>query len=316
MRYAAWWMLLPALPAAAAGEGANCYSQADPDLIALWAGAAPGALGDDACRDIPYLRIFRAAGDGAGRAPAMLLIPGGGYDRLSNVREQAPVARYFARQLHVTTFILYYRLARRDGAGYRYPVPMWDGQRAVKLLRARADQYGIDPARIGVFGFSAGGHLASMLANHADDDFGLPRRDAVDDASGRPDLLALGYPVISMDPAQYASPSSHKHLLQGYRGDELARLENYLSAQKTVTARTPPVFLFESLDDQRISAQNSVLFAAALTAAAVPAQVQLFRHGVHGAGLAEDVPEESAWPALFATWLTARQFLRQPGRNP
>lgn len=291
-----------------AASGRHCYDPADPTEIRLWNGPAPGATGDDPCRDIPFLKMYAPEGDSPAARPAILIIPGGGYDRLSDTREQAPVAEYFARTYHVKAFVLYYRLVQRDGT-YRYPVPMWDGYRALNLIRHEAGRYGVDPKRIGLFGFSAGGHLASTLALHPGADFGLPRRDAVDEANARPYFLGLGYPVISMLPSAYASPNSLRHLLYGYEGRELARLEHDLSGQEQVSSATPPVFLFESLDDERISAQNSVLFGAALHAAGVPAEIHLFAHGVHGAGLAQDVPEENAWPGLFGDWLERNHFL-------
>jgi acetyl esterase/lipase len=228
---------------------------------------------------------------------------------LSDRKEQAPVAEYFSQRLKLTTFILYYRLVQPDGT-YRYPVPMWDGQRALKLIRYVGSKYGINPERVGVFGFSAGGHLATMLAVHSGTDFGLPQHDAVDLQNGRPDFLGLGYPVISMDPAQFAARSSRRHLLYGYRGQELEHLQNYLSGQENVHSGMPPVFLFESMDDRRVSPQNSVLFAQALQAAKVPAQIHLFTRGVHGAGLAGGIPEEQTWPELFRQWLIGLGFLQ------
>jgi len=236
-------------------------------------------------------------------------MPGGGYDRLTDLKEQAPVGEYFSQTLHVTTFVLFYRLVQPDG-NYRYPVPMWDGQRALKLVRYRAAQYGVDPNRVGIFGFSAGGHLASTITLHSGTDFDLPEHDAVDAMKARPNFVGLGYPVISMLPDQYASPNSRSHLLYGYEGRNLDRLEHYLSGQLNVTAHTPPVFLFESMDDQKISPQNSVLFSDALRAAGVPSDVHLFAHGVHGAGLATGIPDEEAWPNMFHDWLDKLGYLR------
>jgi acetyl esterase/lipase len=285
----------------------DCYDPADRNQIRLWKGRAPGASAEDPCRDIPFLRIYPASNRNHGSRSAVLLIPGGGYNRLSDRNEQAPVAEYFSQKLKLTTFLLYYRLVQRDGT-YRYPVPMWDGQRALKLIRYIAHEYGVDPNRVGVFGFSAGGHLASTLALHSATDFGVPQHDAVDSMDARPNFLGLGYPVISMDPAQFAPPSSLSHLLYGYHGRELKHLEKYLSGQKNVTPETPPVFLFESMDDQRINPQNSVLFAQALRVANIPADIHLFAHGKHGAGLASNIPEEQAWPELFHQWLIRLGF--------
>jgi len=290
----------------------NCYNPSDPDELRLWEGRAPGSSGDDPCRDIPFLHIYPAPEASQALRPAVLLIPGGGYDRLTDRKEQAPVAGYFSQKLGLTTFVLYYRLVQTDGT-YRYPVPMWDGQRALKLIRYRAKDYGIDSNRLGVFGFSGGGHLASTLALHSATDFHLLVHDAVDSMNGRPDFLGLGYPLISMIPSQFASPSSLSHLLNGYRGDELNGLENYLSGQHNITRNTPPVFLFESTDDKRISPQNSVIFAQALRVAHIPADVHLFAHGVHGAGLATNIPEEQIWPGLFQQWLVRQGFLASQG---
>jgi acetyl esterase/lipase len=112
----------------------NVYDSSDHDQIRLWDGRAPGASGDDPRRDIPFLRVYRAAAQGQAPGSAVLVIPGGGYDHLSDRKEQAPVTKYFSQRLKLTTFILYYRLVQPDGT-YRYPVPMWDGQRALKLIR-------------------------------------------------------------------------------------------------------------------------------------------------------------------------------------
>jgi len=286
-------------------ESANCFNPSDPDELRLWPGTAPGAQSDDPCRDIPYLKVYRAApANPSGQA--IIVIPGGGYDRLTDTKEQEPVAQYFAQQLGVTTFVLYYRLVQPDGT-YRYPVPMWDAQRAIRLVRSRATAYGIAPSRIGLFGFSAGGHLATTITLHAGFNFNLPAHDAIDRLSAQPNLLGLGYPVISMDPSQFAAKSSHDHLLFGYTGSELDHLQTFLSGQSNITPNTPPVFLFESFDDQRISPQNSVQFVEAIKQAGLPIDAHLFQHGVHGAGLATGIPEESAWPTFFATWLRHRE---------
>lgn len=289
-------------------EPSPCYDANDPRDLRLWDGNAPGAVGADPCRDIPFLRIYRPKGAAPATDTGMIVMPGGGYDRLTDTKEQSPVGRYFADQVGITTFVLYYRLVQPNGT-YRYPVPMWDGQRAIRLVRSRAAQFGMDPRRIGVFGFSAGGHLASTTAIHFANNFDLPSVDAVDRTDARPSFLGLGYPVISMDPNQYASPSSLGHLLDGYAGAQRDQLETYLSGQKEVKASTPPTFLFESLDDKRISPENSTLFAQALQAARVRNDVHMFQHGLHGAGLAVDQPEESVWPSLFLHWLEEQGFL-------
>jgi acetyl esterase/lipase len=292
----------------AAVPSSNCYDPSDPTKLRLWEGGAPGAVGSNPCRDIPYMQAFSPSGGKQLLSPAILIMPGGGYDRLTDTKEQAPVAEYFARTFHVTAFVLYYRLVEQDGT-YRYPVPMWDGQRAVKLIRSRASQFAIDPERLALFGFSAGGHLASTLTLHSATDFGLPRHDEVDRQNGRPNLLGLGYPVISMDPAAVPPSGSYQNLLRGFTGPELKHFQNYLSGEKNVTDRTPPVFLFESKDDAVISPENSVLFVGALKAHGIPVDAHIFAHGKHGSGLATDEPEESAWPTMFRQWLIEQSFL-------
>ena len=286
----------------------NCYDPHNANDIRLWDGIAPGAVGDDPCRDIPFLKIFPGRTSGSSGHSAIIVIPGGGYDRLSDRKEQEPVADYFSRELGVTTFVLYYRLVQSDGT-YRYPIPMWDAQRALKLVRYRSSQFGIDPSKIGLFGFSAGGHLAATVALHAASNFDLPTRDGIDSVDAHPNFMGLGYPVISMLPDQHASPNSLKHLLYGYEDRERERLEQYLSAQLHVPPKLSPVFLFESMDDKQISAENSVMFARALREAGVSAEVHLFPHGVHGAGLATGIPDEEAWPAMFRSWMAEHGFV-------
>lgn len=279
-----------------------CYDPGDPNDILLWRMGAPGAMGSDPCRDVPYLQVFRSAEASHEPRPAVLIIPGGGYDRLTDAREQVPVAEYFVSQLHVTAFILRYRLVQGDGT-YRYPIPFWDGQRALRLLRAQSAALGINPNHVAVFGFSAGGHLASTLALHPSETFGAVLTDAIDRSSARVDLLGLGYPVISMNPAAVPPSGSYRNLLGGLDGRQLRFLQHFLSGEENVTPKAPPTFLFESLDDRKISPLNSQLFAEALQRAGVPNEVHIFRHGEHGAGLAEGVPEEDAWPSMFQTWI-------------
>lgn len=279
-----------------------CYNASDMTEIRLWDSVAPGAVGNDPCRDIPYLQAFHAAHASRTISPAILIIPGGGYDRLTDTREQAPVAKYFSSQLDIKAFVLRYRLVQTDGT-YRYPTPLWDGQRAIRLLRAHASELGIDPSRIAVFGFSAGGHLASTLAIHPDKRFGAIRSDPVDEVPAEVNLLGLGYPVISMNPAVVPPSGSYRNLLFGLQGRELEHLQHFLSGEENVTSNMPPTFLFESLDDKKISPQNSQLFVAALQNAGVPHEAHIFSHGEHGSGLSIGIEEEEAWPSMFDAWI-------------
>ena len=289
-----------------------CYDAKDPHDVRLWEGKAPGAVGTDPCRDIPFLRVFRPGGATGATDLGIIAIPGGGYNELIDAAEQTPVAQYFANQFGITTFVLYYRLVQSDGT-YRFPVPMWDGQRAVRYVRFNAAQYGIDPHRLGVFGFSAGGHLAATLGVYSKTNFNLPAPDgAVDQTDARPDFLGLGYPVISMDPDQYASLASLRSLLRGYKGGEREWLEDLLSLQKHVNDSTPPTFLFECFDDQVVSVQNSSLFYEALVTAKIPSEDHIFQLGHHGVGLATNEPYEYVWPELFRGWLSEIGLLPKP----
>jgi acetyl esterase/lipase len=286
----------------------RCYDANDPRDIRLWPDNAPGAVGKNPCTDIPFLRVYAPESSWAMSNLAIVVMPGGGYNELIDTKEQGPVAEYFANKLGITSFVLYYRLVQANGT-YRYPVPMWDAQRAIRYVRANAAQYGIAQDRVGVFGFSAGGHLASTVAIHFASSFDLPDPDSLDATDARPDFVGLGYPVISMDPNQYASLNSLHHLLFGYTGADLNQLEHYLSGQDQVNQTTPPTFLFESQDDAQISSQNSTLFAEALNSAGVLSEVHIFATGLHGDGLARGQIAEHVWPHLFRNWLVERGLL-------
>lgn len=194
-----------------------------------------------------------------------------------------------------------------DGT-YRYPVPMWDAQRAVRYVRSNAAQFNINPNYIGVFGFSAGGHLAATIALHSDQNFGLTNQDSLDRTNAQVAFLGLGYPVISMSAKDFAASDARTYLLRGYTGDQLAQLRKFLSANRNVHSNSPPTFIFASYDDQRIDPENSLLFIKALREAGVPYESHMFQHGKHGAGLAEDNPEEGVWPKLFGQWLSRMRF--------
>jgi acetyl esterase/lipase len=304
-------LILGIVAANAQSSAATCYDANSGRDLRLWDDQAPGAVGTNPCTDIPFLRIFRPEG----RVPAtdigIVVIPGGGYNELIDEKEQTPVGQYFANKLGITTFVLYYRLVQTNGT-YRYPVPMWDGQRALRYVRYNAASFGINPDHIGVFGFSAGGHLASTIAIHFATNFDLPSQDNIDQTDARPDFLGLGYPVISMDPDQFASSSSLDHLLHGYTGTQRSQLEEYLSGQKQVSSTTPPTYIFESFDDKVVNSQNSSLFYEALVTAKVPSEAHIFQKGTHGAGLATTEPYEYVWPELFHNWLSERGFIPAP----
>jgi acetyl esterase/lipase len=262
----------------------------------LWQGAAPGALGT-ADTDIPTITVYRASRRASGTA--VVVLPGGGYGALAMDHEGRQVAAYF-NSMGVSALVLKYRL----GPKYRHPIEMGDALRAMRTARARAEEFGISATRIGIMGFSAGGHLASTVATHFDE--GKPDApDPIDRVSSRPDFMILGYPVISSDPA-ISHGGSFRNLL-GESPDP--KLLEDLSNDLRVTAQTPPTFLFHTNADTGVPPENSVRFYLALRKAKVPAEMHIFENGPHGVGLAMDDPALSLWPTLLTNWLRGRGLL-------
>jgi len=199
----------------------------------------------------------------------------------------------------IDAFILKYRLAPR----YHHPAMMEDAQRALRYVRSHASEFGIAPDRIGIWGFSAGGHLASTAATHFD--AGNPAAaDLVERASSRPDFAILAYPVITCSES-FKHEGSCKNLL-GDNPDP--RLADYLSNEKQVSAQAPPTFLFHTNDDDGVPAENSVAFYLALRRARVPAELHICEHGPHGVGLAPKDPVLSTWTQRLADWLRIGGF--------
>jgi len=285
------------VPHAAAQQAAPLPIQ-DGQLIPLWTGAPPGALGTDDA-DIPALTVFLPRTMAAG-TPAVIVCPGGGYVRLAANHEGRQVAS-FLNSLGLAAFVLRSRLGPR----YHHPVEIGDVQRAIRLVRARAGAWNIDPARIGVMGFSAGGHLAMTASTMAD--AGDARgADPVDRVSSRPDFAVLGYPVISM-----TEPWTHQGSKTALLGaDPDATLAARLSGERAVTKDTPPTFLFHTNADTTVPAENSVQYYLALRRAAVPAELHIFEKGAHGVGLANDDKALSEWSTLLANWLRGRGIVK------
>ena len=290
--------LLVAASCGAALAVAAPAASAEPSTELLWPAGAPGAKGesDD---DKPTLTLSLPAADKATGA-AVVVCPGGGYGHLAIGYEGHDVARWL-NENGVAGFVLKYR---HRGSGYGHPAPLDDAQRAIRTVRARAAEFGVDPARIGVLGFSAGGHLASSAGVHFD--AGDPdASDPVERVSSRPDFLILCYPVISFT-APYTHRGSRKNLL-GENPDPA--LVQRFSSELQVTADTPPSFLWHTSADQAVPPENSVSFYLALRKASVPAELHVFEQGRHGLGLAADAPGAAAWPARCIDWLRNRGLL-------
>lgn len=271
------------------------FAQTEPETVLLWDKGAPGALGD-ADTDRPSITIFRATGAGG---TSVIIAPGGGYRNLSMDKEGRQVASWF-NAMGVTAYVLKYRLGPR----YHHPIELGDAQRAIRLVRSRAAQLGIAADRIGMMGFSAGGHLTATAGTHFDDGT-RDASDPIDRVSSRPDFLILAYPVISFDPA-----IAHKGSEQSLLGDNPdPKLVQDLSDELQVTAKTPPTFLFHTNADTTVPAENSVRFYLALRQAKVSAEMHVFQNGPHGVGLDLGDPVLSQWPTLLANWLRGRGLL-------
>jgi len=270
-----------------------------PEEIPLWPEGAPGALGT-ADTDKPTLTIYRASRRGNGTA--VVVAPGGGYTNLAMDHEGRQVAS-FLNSMGVSAFVLKYRLGPR----YHHPIELGDAQRAIRIVRSRAQELSVLPDRVGIMGFSAGGHLASTAATHFDNGK-ADAADPIDRAGCRPDFLILGYPVISTDPA-IAHAGSVRNLL-GENPDP--KLLEDMSNDLRVTAQTPPTFIFQTNADTTVVAENSVRFYLALRKAKVPAEMHIFENGPHGVGLSLEDPALSLWPTLLTNWMRGRGLLTKP----
>jgi len=266
------------------------FAQQPPQAELLWPSGAPGALGSEPA-DQPSLTPF-VLPKGTGSGAAVIVCPGGSYINLSMDKEGYAVAK-FLNTLGISAFVLKYRLGPR----YHHPIELGDAQRAIRAVRSRAEQYGFQPDRIGIMGFSAGGHLASTAGTHFDAG-NAAASDPIDRVSSRPDFLVLCYPVISF--TQYFHAGSKKNLL-GDNPDPA--LVEKLSNELQVTKDTPPTFLFHTTTDATVPVENSVMFYSALRKAGVPAEMHIYERGPHGVGLAPNDPVLSTWPGRLADWL-------------
>jgi len=274
-------------------------ANAEIKTVRLWTGDAPGALGKED-RDIPTLAIYPAPPERAA-GTAVVVCPGGGYGGLAMDHEGKQIAEWL-NGLGISAFVLKYRLGPR----YRHPAPLMDAQRAIRTVRHRAQTYGVSENRIGIWGFSAGGHLASTAATRFDK--GDPNSaDAIDRVSSRPDFAILAYPVISFI-TEYTHKGSKRNLL-GEPADE--KLAASLSNDTQVTPETPPAFLFHTNEDTGVPPENSVLFYLALRKAGVPAEMHIYEKGKHGVGLAPADPILSSWAGRLSDWFQTRGLLKQ-----
>ena len=287
---------------------AHAQGPGAPATIPLWpegvpgaiAGAGPEGVEDGRVRNVHVPTLTAYPSPSASRTgTAVIVCPGGGYRRLAVEHEGKDVAAWL-NSLGVSAFVLKYRLQE-----YGHPAPLRDVLRAVRLLRSRASAWGIDPQRIGVLGFSAGGHLASSAGTLFDAPEGRTGAE-LDSVSARPDFLVLVYPVITL-----VDSSAHSGSRESLLGKSPAPgLAEALSTHLRVTSATPPAFLVHGGTDTAVPADNSVLFYSALRRAGVPAEMHLYQEGPHGIGLKPGFGPMSQWADRCAEWMKARGLLQ------
>jgi acetyl esterase/lipase len=317
-------VLLLSLALLRSAQAAPPTAGLEPDAteVALWPGVAPGSEALDLKESIterstdprvhdrfvagvmrPRLLVFRAMKpNGTG----VIITPGGGYVRTVLDKEGFETARWFAAR-GVSAFLLVYRLPG-EGHSERADVPLRDAQRAVRLVRGRALDFGVDIHRIGFLGFSAGGHVAASAATRFDAKVYAPV-DALDAGSARPDFSILLYPVISMD-ARIGHAGSRQALLGG---EPSATALATHSLENAVTAATPPTLLVLAGDDTVVLPENGIRYYSSLQRNGVPAELHIFGRGKHGFGIrgAQGLPIGN-WPELAWTWLVASGFVPAP----
>jgi len=277
------------------GQAANSH-----EVKLLWPDGAPGAKGSDD-GDKPSLTIYLPDKEKATGA-AVVIFPGGGYGHLAMDHEGHQIAQWL-NSIGVAGFIVKYR-HRNSGAGYGHPAPIQDAQRAIRMVRSRAKEWDVDPGRIGIIGFSAGGHLASTAGTHFNTRYSKPV-DEIDRCSARPDFMILMYPVISFT-EWYTHKGSMVNLLGKNPDKDL--IENF-SNEKQVTSETPPTFLVHANDDNGVPPENSIAFYLALRKAKVPAEMHIYEKGSHGFGLGTGKGACSSWPVRCEDWMKGRGIL-------
>lgn len=244
----------------------------------------------------PTIEIYLPAKSNA-NGQAMLILPGGGYGILAYDWEGTDIAK-FLNGKGVTGIVVKYRLPSSVSQIDKHNVPLIDAQRALRLVRSKAKEFNIDAGKIGIMGFSAGGHLASTLGTHFNEKVYEPV-DEIDAVSARPDFMALGYPVIT-----FGQQSTHKGSQKNLLGEEPEpEMISHFSNEKQVTSDTPPTFLVHATDDTAVPVENSLVFFEALKGKGVPATLHVYPKGGHGFSLAREDMHLRSWTERLFEWM-------------
>ena len=277
---------------------------AEPTTINLWGEKIPGPVSSDP-KNVPTLTIQLADKDKA-NGTTVVICPGGGYSGRATGHEGVQIAAWL-NDRGVHAFILKYRTVGESKIPSPLePGPMLDVQRAIRTVRVKAKDYGVDSNRIGVWGFSAGGHLASTAATHFDDGK-ADAADPIDKVSCRPDFAILAYPVITMGDKTHGGTRNN---LLGKQPNKT--LIEFYSNDKQVTSKTPPTFLFHTVEDKGVPIENSRMFKAACEKAGVPVDLVEYEKGQHGVGLGLNTKLPlAAWSVKLEEWMGKRGLLKK-----
>jgi acetyl esterase/lipase len=268
-------------------------------VFVLWPEGAPLAKGTGPT-DVPKLYYYPAVGSGVGSS--VIVLPGGGYNHVVMEKEGAIEAKWLAAH-GVAAFVLQYRLS----PAYRYPSPMLDGSRAVRYVRSHAAGFDIEPNKIGVWGFSAGGHLAGFLAT-APDVRDKKNPDPVERVSGHPDFSILSYARLSME-ASVPRTGNMESLLGQKPTPEMVDM---ISIVRHVTKETAPAFIYSTSADQTVNSMNATAYYDALKRAGVPVELHIFELGPHGTGMGQNLKglaELEVWPTLLDHWMQLHDWM-------
>jgi acetyl esterase/lipase len=269
------------------------------EKLLLWKDGAPGAIGTED-KDKPMAMVYLPKADSAKPRPVLVICPGGGYGGLAIDHEGYQIAEW-ANSMGMVAVICEYR---HRGKGYGHPSPLVDAQRAIRLTRANAAKWNIDPKRVGIIGFSAGGHLVSTVLTHFDSGDSAAN-DPIAKESSRPDFGILCYAVIGFD-----KPYTHRGSQQNLLGKEAdSKLVESLSNESQVTKDTPPTFVWHTFEDTVVPPENGLQFYLAMIRNGVPGELHIYEKGAHGVGLGRNVPVTSTWSDLCQRWLKVRGFV-------